>query len=409
MRDTELTFLSFFIILIVGLVFSALFRRFRFPWVVTLILGGIVFGPFGFRMFELDATITFLSEIGLVFLMFMAGMETRLSGLKAVWRESALIAAVNGIVPALIGFLIGIVFGLGITVSVLLSIIFMSSSFAVVIPSLEAKGMLHSKIGKVIVASTMFQDIASLIILAVVLQVMNPATFLPFSAFLILFLLAIFMGVIVRWVIPRLRWMLDLENRQREDTDLFERELRLVVAILIGAVIVFQVLGLEAVVGAFFAGLILSEATQSRILESKIRVLAYGIFIPVFFVVVGANTNLQIFAEAQGIFLLAGVVVLGFTIAKYISGWVAARMSGFTSIQSSLIGITSVPQLTIALAVVAVAHRLNLFPPGVTTAIILLSIVTVLVSPMITNRVLDRVKKEYLVPSLAPENTGDEN
>ena len=74
--------LPFFLVLFTGLFFSEVFRRLHIPWVIALIIGGIIVGPFGFGWLEETATISFLGEIGLVFLMFMAGLETRLSSLR---------------------------------------------------------------------------------------------------------------------------------------------------------------------------------------------------------------------------------------------------------------------------------------------------------------------------------------
>ena len=81
-------FLSFFLIFLVALLFSAAFKRLHFPWVIALIVGGVVIGPFGLELLEVDQTIGFFGEVGLIFLMFMAGLEVKLSSLKRKKKEA---------------------------------------------------------------------------------------------------------------------------------------------------------------------------------------------------------------------------------------------------------------------------------------------------------------------------------
>jgi hypothetical protein len=108
----EAQFLAFFIALLVAVLFSSLFSRFNIPWAVTLILGGIIAGPSMFNWIQLNDTILFLAEIGAVFLMFMAGLETPMKSLRHSAKSVGSMAIFNGAVPFVVGFLIGMVFKL---------------------------------------------------------------------------------------------------------------------------------------------------------------------------------------------------------------------------------------------------------------------------------------------------------
>ncbi|PIT88949.1 MAG: hypothetical protein COU27_02910 [Candidatus Levybacteria bacterium CG10_big_fil_rev_8_21_14_0_10_36_7] len=91
--------ISFFTLLLAGLLFASVFSKLHIPWVISLIVGGIIIGPHGLKIFTPNDTMAFLSEIGLIFLMFMAGMETRLSSFKAIRKGVGIIAVLNGIIP----------------------------------------------------------------------------------------------------------------------------------------------------------------------------------------------------------------------------------------------------------------------------------------------------------------------
>jgi len=160
----------FFLILLAGVFFSTIFKRAHLPWVVSLIVAGIVAGPFGLKLIEINNTTEFIGQIGLVFLMFMAGLETKSSSFKGFEKSLIILAFINGSLPFVVGLGIGYYFGYSLISSLLLGIIFISSSIAVVIPSLEKNNLLHSRLGTSVIITSVMQDIASLILLSIILQ-----------------------------------------------------------------------------------------------------------------------------------------------------------------------------------------------------------------------------------------------
>lgn len=387
------------LVLLAALVFSQIFQRFNLPWVIALMAGGLVIGVSGFQWVEIDVTLEFLAQLGVVFLMFMAGLETKLSGLKEVWKDSLSIAFLTGTFPMAAGMGVAWYFGYDMAAVLLIGIVFVSSSVAVVIPTLEAQGMLPSNIGKVIVSSIMFQDVASLILLAGILQYLDPGSGLPFPVFVGLFLLALVAGFVLQKMISKLRWALDLEDRTRPD--FFERELRFVFITLISVVVALEVLGIHPIAGAFFAGLILVDAISSGTLKGKIHALAYGLFIPIFFVVRGIQTDLTVLLDVQGATLFLFLILVSSMLSKFGSGWIASRILGYTNIQSSLVGSACIPQLSTSLAVVSVGEAMGFLDPEVVTAMVLLSMVTAFVSPVLMGIMIDKVKETYFVDNEA--------
>jgi Kef-type K+ transport system membrane component KefB len=366
----------FFLIIFAGVLFSMFFRRLHIPWVVGLIIGGIIVGPHGFDILKINEVAEFIGQIGLIFLMFMAGIETKVSNLKGFEGRLLLLSFVNGVVPFLVGISIGFLFGYGLISSLLIGIIFVSSSIAVVIPTLEKNKILHTGIGQSIVMAIVVQDIASLVMLSIILQNVSPITSLPLIIFYPLVIVTLF---IFKFLLQKMsRFFLATSSGEK---DLFQQDFRSVFLILLGTVIAFEFLGLHPIIAGFFVGLVLSDSINSAMLKDKIRTISYGIFIPTFFIIIGAQTDISVFGDVKGALPLILAIIFGSIFSKFISGWVGGRIAGFSSREASLFGASSVPQLSTTLAVAFTALTLGLIDQKLITAMILLSIMTVIIGP----------------------------
>jgi Kef-type K+ transport system membrane component KefB len=369
-------FLPFFLILLATVLFAAAFRRFHLPWVLALITAGVVVGPYGLEVAEVTPTLGFLSQIGLIFLMFMAGLETKFDSFKELKYDIGWLSALNSLIPLAAGIALGFWFEFSLTASLLIGIIFMSSSIAVIIPTLESLNLTHTKLGKSIVSSTIIEDVLSLILLSILLQSVNPLTSLPLPSFY--FLLALIMGGFA-YGLPKIRALIP---HHRDEKDLFESEVRLIFALLIGVVVTFELLGLHPIIAGFFAGLVLSESIKSEILIEKLRTMSYGIFIPVFFVVIGMETNIGILTESAAVLGLIATIVCVSVGTKFFSGWIGGKIIGFKNKEASIIGLATIPQLSTTLAVVFTAVETGLLPEELIAAMVALSIVTTLIAPI---------------------------
>jgi Kef-type K+ transport system membrane component KefB len=390
----EAQFIAFFIILLIAVFFSAFFSRLHLPWAVALIIGGILAGPNLLGWIEINETIVFMAEIGAVFLMFMAGLEAPLSSFKKTAHKVGLIAVFNGLIPLIVGFVIGLYFGFNLTIAILMGIIFVSSSIAVVVPSLDKKKLLNTPLGHVIIGSTVIQDVASLVLISVFLQVNDPITQIPLVWFYILVALLIyFVYRFIRWI---RKWVITKGS--------FHQELQLILLILIGVVVLFSLLGLHHIIAGFFAGFVLSESLHNKKIKNSLHTVGYGIFIPVFFVLTGANTDFSVFANFSSTLYLTLVIVFGLIISKFVSGYVVARYEKFNKYDSLLIAITSIPQLATTLAVVYTAFNENIIGTEIVTAFVILSITTTLISPIFTQYILKKKREAFSSEELDAKN-----
>lgn len=379
-------FYPFFLIVFSGVLFSMLSIRTHIPWAVMLVLGGILVGPSMLGWVEVTSTMDFLGQIGLIFLMFMAGLETKLSQFREFKKGLLLLAFINGLVPFLAGAGVILLLGYEPITALLVGIIFISSSIAVVIPSLTTQGMLYTKLGQSVVITTVLQDISSLVLLSLVLQTVRPVTEVPLYIFY-----PVLIGVLyaLRLLIPKLRdYIIKIAS---DAPNLFQLEFRSTFLILIGTVIVFELLGLHPIVAGFFSGLVLADSIKSKVLKEKIQTISYGVFIPVFFIVVGLETDVTVFLDFTTVLTVMSAVIATLLVSKYLSGFVAAKLVGFDRLESHFFAATSLPQLSTTLATAFVAFNLGLLDQALLTSLVILSVVTVVLSPLLITRYSQRL------------------
>lgn len=371
-------FLPFFLILLAAVFFSEVFRRVHLPWVVALILAGVVIGPHGVGMVEMNDTMRFLGEVGLVFLMFMAGLETRIPKQNGVRARVTALALINSAVPFAVGFGVSWWFGFEMMTSLLVATAFVSSSIAIIIPSLESLSLLARHVGQVIVPAAVMQDILSLVLLSILMHTVAPVSNIPLPIFYLLIFLLL---VALRLIIPRVEHI--FATLYAHDRDSFQQELRVVLTILVGIVIVFELIGLHPIIAGFFAGLMLSDTIKSEQFKEKLRAISYGVFIPLFFVVIGIRTDLNAFFQSMNALNVTAAIVIGSVVSKWGSGWLGARLIGERPTNARIIGAATIPQLSTTLAVVTAGLEFDLLTGNLATALIVLSIMTTLVSPFL--------------------------
>ena len=374
----------FFIVLFSSLFFSQLFKRFHVPWVITLIVAGMIIGPYGFEFVEKTIITDFMSQIGLIFVMFMAGLQANIfkaSRDKEQMKTVSKISFINGVIPFLVGYGIGHIFGYEPLTSILLGIVFISSSIAVVIPSLTAANLLKTKLGNTIITTTMVQDVASLMLLSFVLQAgdsshnVNP---------LILYPVLIALFFLFRKILPLVKRLFQKEFHSDNKEDVFEQELRSILVMLIGIVIIFTAIGLHGILAAFFAGTVLADIITHDRIKRQLHTIGYGIFVPVFFITVGIETDMSILFNSDVSFIILAItVVLGSGLSKFFSGYFASRMVKFSKPQSMMIAVSTLPQLSTTLAVAFTGVQLGIISTELVTALILLTIFSTLISPIL--------------------------
>lgn len=380
-------FLLFLIWIAASFFFPAVLRKIQIPWVNAVILAGILLGPYGFGVVYPGEIMDFFATLGLVFLMFTAGLDTKLSVLKKAGKDVVYFAIWNFLIPFTTGFFIGILLRLDVFASLILGTCFSSSSIGVIIVTIRELEI-KSRIKSTIISAMFIEDVSSLILLAVFLHAINPVSPIPLP----LFPVAIFFFlVIIFYLIPKLQKLL-LQWGPKKDT--FASQLRSVFITLSLVALMAERIGVHAMVGGFLAGLILSDMLgKRRKLRENVFALSYGFLIPIFLLNLGMTTNIETLFAPQDAALVC-LIIASLIISKVVSGFVGARLAKFPLRVSFGMGVMTIPQMSTTLATASIAAAYGIFSEGLLVALVVLSIVTITIAPFLIRLIFRREDQE---------------
>lgn len=379
-------------ILFIGLIIPEMAKKLKLPYITVLILLGAVLGPNSLDYVQPNNIIDFFGFLGAAFLLLMAGMEAKINQLKRLRKKIYIMAAANGLIPFGVGVAITRYFGYSWMASLLVGIVFLSSSFAIIIPILKSAKLFNKQIGQTIASAVILEDIFSLLLLAIVLQTVAPITQFPLPIY---FAILIFSVVLLKSILPSFAKYV---FRRWKDHDEEESRLRFVIVLLMAVLFYFSLLGVHPISAAFLLGILLADVVKSGELYTKLHTLAYGLFVPVFFFVVGMKMDLKIFTAIDFQEIIIFCLVAGLILAKFLSGYFAARWDRFSRKNSWIFGIASTTQLTTTLAVTYAASNLGIMDSTLVTGIVLISVITTLLSPLLLSKFVEKNRVSSILP-----------
>ncbi|HEY31487.1 MAG TPA: cation:proton antiporter [Dehalococcoidia bacterium] len=357
--------------------------RLRMPVIVLELLFGIAIGRSSFNIIPDSPIIDFFSAFGLTYLMFLAGMEIDMSKInRAIMKKVLAIALASIAVP----FICGVALSYWVKMNpFLLGTILSTTSLGLVLPILKDLRLTRRQ-SQILLASVIVVDIASMFLLAFVLAALQGTLEVRF----IYSVLAIFVLFLVPWFIKKQKL------RRKFTTKLWkkqygEMEMRAAFAIifLLGA-ISFR-LGFHSIIGAFIAGLLVSEILPRAVLQQeKLQSFGYSFFIPLFFIFIGAEVNLRpVFSSLNNLAILFAIIAIGI-LAKVLSVTIACRFSGFKMRQSLAFGLFHTARLSLIIAAVGISLELKLIDDNLFAIFIILAVVSASLAPSLGKYVLTR-------------------
>lgn len=382
------TLLTLLLILSLGLIIPELFKKSRIPFITLIILAGAITGPYGLNYIQADETIGFFGFLGMAILMFMAGLETDITKIYSSKNKILLMSFLNSFIPFLFGLSIVRIFGYSWQVSILVGIIFISSSIAVITSFLRDNKSVSKDVSQLMLSSIMVTDIISLIALGLIFQSTSKITPLSLPVYIIILILSI---ILLFKFIPIITRKIVRKNFFQEYGH--ERRLRFIIVILIAVITYFSFLGAHPILASFLAGLSLSGVViyeKSEILKYKLNTIAYGVFIPVFFFVVGMDINLSLLRNFDITNVLMISLIFALIFSKIVSGYIAGRMIKLSKKDSYLFGSMSITQLTTTLAVVYAASSMGILDSVLVTSVVILAVITTIVGPVLSNYISNR-------------------
>lgn len=368
----------FLTIMAVILIAPLLSERMRLPGIVGLILGGILVGPHGLRLLARERTIELLSTVGLIYLMFSAGLEIDLRQFGRVRNKSLLFGLFTFAIPQLLGAALGHWLGLGWAGAVLLGSVF-SSHTLVAFPILSRLGIVRNEAVAVTVGATVFTDVASLLMLAVIAGTQSGDA----SALSVVWLITLMIGYAALVIL----------GLPRAGKLFFQRftsgaiEFQFVLVALFTAALLAEQIGMHAIVGAFLAGLAINSTlpAQSPVV-GRVLFLGESFFIPIFLMYIGMITDpLAIVVNLEtlltGLALTAAVYV-----TKFAAAWLTTRALHYSRDELFTMWGLSQAQAAATLATILVGVEIDLFPMTIFNGAILMILCTSITSPLLVRR-----------------------
>jgi Kef-type K+ transport system membrane component KefB len=388
-----------FALVLIAIVFlPRQFERFRLPGMLGLILGGLVLGPNGLALTrEVGPVGHFWSEMGRVFLMFIAGLEISLSDFRRYAKPSSLFGVVTFAGPMIGGFALGQAFGYSTNASVLIGSL-LASHTLLGYPIIEKLGLVRRPFALTTIGATIFTDIASLLVLAVCLSVHVSGILSWYTLAELIGSLAIY-SVFVMGAIP---WFGRIYLRLRHDDEV--AQFQFVLAVIVVCAVGAKLIGLEDIVGAFLCGIAVNQVLQHGPAREKVEFLGKGFFIPGFLLVIGATMDLPAFVRSlverlPFVLGMIGVLCVGKFTAAALTSW----FYRYSRAEGLSMWALSLPQLAATLAATVTAYN-SINPAGerligeeVVNAVIVLMILTATVGPILTQQFGSKIARTPVV------------
>lgn len=368
-------FLELAIIIFLSKILGAVSRRFRQPPVIGMLLLGVILGPTVLGLIKPDQVIIWIGKVGVLFLLFEAGVETDLKQIKKDSKQ-ALAPALGGVIlPFILGFGISYLVTPSITQGLIIGVIFTATSVSVSVMTLLDLKKLKNIEGRCIVNAAIIDDIIGILLLTIIFGVTSSVDssglgmFYQLGKIVLFFAIAILGGkFLLKPLFLNLRKLL-MDN--------------VVVSLAVGVVMLYawfaESTGLAAITGAYFAGLFLGQTEYKHRIQEGVSALGKSFFVDVFFVGIGLEFNL-LDVQTEPLILIAFIVLA--IVGKIAGAWLGSRFNGFDNVRSLRIGFGMVPRGEVALIVANMALAKGLIPADFLSATILMVIISAIFTPI---------------------------
>ncbi|WP_193193684.1 cation:proton antiporter [Nostoc sp. MG11] len=377
--------IAFTILLTVIFTVPPIFERLRLPGLVGLLVAGVVLGQNGLKLLDSESdTVKLLSDIGKIYLMFVAGLEIDLEQFRKTRNRSIGFGTLTFIVPMIAGIIVGRLFNFGWNASVLIGSL-LASHTLLAYPIVSRLGVVTNEAVTVTIGATIFTDTGALLVLAICVGI-HRGEFSALSLATLLGGLAIYSAIVL--------FGFDWAGKEffRRSGDEQSNQFLFILLALFLASVGAQVIGVEKIVGAFLAGLAVNDVLGRSPVKEKVEFIGSVLFIPCFFVDMGLLINIPAFIKTLSSIWLTLAIVVALIGSKFIAAFLAKLFYRYNTAELLTMWSLSLPQVAATLAATLVAYQsLNpagerLINEGVLNSVIVLMLVTAILGPIITAR-----------------------
>ena len=382
-----------FVMLFFAYVSTEISSKLGFPRAVGPVIMGVFFASTGLDKLlpGASATIAPLAQVGLVLLFFYVGMETNVRVFSKQLSGMFLVSGLNTILPFVLGALVVHASGFSWTVAIIIGLSLSVSSVSLSADFLAEKGLLGSRIGRFIIGAGTVDDVIEALLISVVLSVVQ-AAHVGKSILGIFGDVGIFLVVIVAFKILIIPFVLRILERERSHAALFGGAL--VITLLLAAL--GESLGVSSFIGALVAGIIIRQVLlaqgiplEEQHLANNIKVLAFGFFVPLFSLWVGMQANLSTLHGNYGFAILITVIA---TVGTVLGSALGIRLAGGGWRDGVAVGFGVNGKGDTELAIAAVALGTGIIGKNLFSAIVFMSVITSVLSPIVFNMLIQGSK-----------------
>ncbi|WP_161889604.1 cation:proton antiporter [Pontibacter russatus] len=370
----------FMVVLLIILIAPIILEKIKVPGIVGMILAGVLVGPNGLGVLQRDESIILFGTVGILYIMFLAGLEIDMIDFKKNQKRSLVFGALTFIIPISIGTLVFYyLMGYELIQAVLLSSMF-SSHTLIAYPIASRLGLSKNEAVTITIGGTIVTDTAVLLVLAVVAG-STEGNLDIFYWVKLAVSLSIFVAIIA-FVFPRIaKWFFKQVENEKGAQYIF------VLTMVFAAAVLAEIAGVEAIIGAFLAGLALNQLIpHTSALMNRIEFVGNNIFIPFFLISVGMLVDLSVLFRGTDALIIAGAIVVIAIVTKYLAAYATQKLFKYSVLQRNLIFGLSSSHAAATLAVVLVGFDLGIINEDALNGTIVLILVTCLLSSFITEK-----------------------
>ncbi len=347
-------------------------RKFHQPAVLGEMVMGIIIGPSVLRLVQMNEVLHVFSELGVILLMFIAGLETNVNELKASGKSFTVIAIGGVFVPFVMGYLACFVFGIkSFTEAGFIGLVLTATSVSITVQTLRELKQLRSKQGTAILGAAIIDDIMGIIILALFLgMTTGTGNILPTVTHMVIYFIVVFvLGFVFQRIINNFGYTVNLSGSMT------------IIGLILCLILAYfaEKAEIAAITGAYFAGVILSTTSYRSKITNNVEIAASLVFTPIFFVGIGMNTEINQFDWSS--ILLAVVILIAAITSKIIGSGFGAKLMGFSYKRALQIGMGMAPRGEVALIVVTIGLKQGVITPDLFSVMVLVIILTALLTP----------------------------
>lgn len=379
-----------FVVLLAAKLGDEVFKRIRQPAIVGEILGGVLVGPSVLGLVEPTEMLRVFSELGVVFLLFWVGLETKLSDMREVGRTALTVGSAGVVPPFFGGIAAGAVLGESTETSVFLGAALAATSAGITSATFLDLGIARRPAARTVLGAAVVDDVLALLLLSVAVGIAAEGGVDVGDILLSLAVAVVFLGFFA------LGGSRLLQNRPQllQAPRFADSPLLPAVLICLGLAALAAEIGLAALIGAFLAGMIVAETRGEHPIEEEVRPL-YAFFPPFFFAFIGIELDLGALNSAHALLLLGGITLLAI-VTKALPAYVAAR--GLGREEAMVVGAGMVPRGEVGIVVASIGAAEGVIDAELFGVVVEMSILTTLMAPFALRRLIGRREPERNPP-----------